>query len=130
MQAFQQEVTGHARVSLHCNVPDLVPLFEQCAIFVNPMRFGAGVKLKTVEAALRGLPLLSTTTGAKGSGLLDGIHCRIENEPQAFAETVRHLLSNTETARRLRDNAGAFICQAYNQVESLRMAFNELDISI
>ena len=129
LREFRREMASHPRVSLHCDVPDLGQLFAECGVFVSPMRFGAGVKLKTVEAALRGLPLVSTSVGAEGSGLVDGVHCRIEDEPAEFAAAVRELLHDAGRAEMLRTNASTFICQFYDQAKCLKLALEKLDES-
>jgi len=33
---------------------------------INPIRFGAGLKIKNVEALAHGLPLVTTTHGSRG----------------------------------------------------------------
>ena len=123
---FLGELDAHTRVRYECDVHDLDALFQQSAVFVSPMRSGAGVKLKTVEAALRGLPLVSTSVGAEGSGLLDQVHCRIEDDATRFAEAVRELLGGSALALRLRDQASAHIVRYYDQLESLRETLDEL----
>lgn len=123
---FEREVLAHERVRLRCDVGDLQPLFAECGAFVSPMRYGAGVKLKTVEAALRGLPLVSTTVGAEGSGLVDGVHCCIADEPGKFAEALRGLFDSPGHAERMRVAATEYICGAYDQAKALRGALEEL----
>lgn len=47
-------------------------LYDQLRVAIVPLRFGAGVKGKVVEALSRGLPLVTTSTGAQGIvGLAD-----------------------------------------------------------
>jgi ribosome biogenesis protein Tsr3 len=38
---------------------------------INPVRFGAGLKIKTVEALANGLPLVTSEEGARGLASLD-----------------------------------------------------------
>ncbi len=126
LSEFCRELESHERVRVQCNVPDLEPLFAASAVFVSPMRSGAGVKLKTVEAALRGLPLVTTSVGAEGTGLLDEVHCCVADDPQLFADAVRTLLRDPAGAAQLRDRARAFIQQAYDHAEGLRQALHAL----
>lgn len=44
----------------------LVELYETCRVAVVPLRFGAGVKGKTVEAMRHGVPVVSTSIGIEG----------------------------------------------------------------
>lgn len=54
------EVTGHV------SDQTLNELYQRTRVAVVPLRFGAGVKGKVVEALSRGLPLVSTSIGAQG----------------------------------------------------------------
>lgn len=47
-------------------VDDLEPLYEEAAVAVVPLRFGAGVKFKVVEALVRGVPVVTTSVGNEG----------------------------------------------------------------
>jgi GT2 family glycosyltransferase/glycosyltransferase involved in cell wall biosynthesis len=48
-------------------------LYDQHRVAVVPLRFGAGVKGKVVEALSRGLPLVTTSIGAQGIHGLDQV---------------------------------------------------------
>jgi glycosyltransferase involved in cell wall biosynthesis len=77
------------------NVTDaeLARCYRQARVAVVPLRFGAGVKLKVVEALARGLPLVTTPTGAQGcEGLEDVIP--VVSDPVAFAAAVAALLGD------------------------------------
>ena len=58
-----------------------------------PLRYGAGVKLKVVEALREGLPLVTTSIGAQGMPGLDAV-AAIHDEPPAFADAVCRLLTD------------------------------------
>jgi glycosyltransferase involved in cell wall biosynthesis len=55
-------------VQLHDGVTDveLTTLYRQAAVAVAPLRFGAGVKGKVLEAMEQGVPLVSTSIGLEG----------------------------------------------------------------
>ncbi|MFN3948902.1 glycosyltransferase [Microbacterium sp.] len=52
------EVTGE--------MASLDPAYDEATAVVVPLRMGAGLKFKTVEALTRGIPVVSTTVGAEG----------------------------------------------------------------
>lgn len=52
------EVTGF--------VDDPVPYFERAALAISPLRYGAGVKLKVLEAIAANLPIVGTSIAAEG----------------------------------------------------------------
>jgi GT2 family glycosyltransferase/glycosyltransferase involved in cell wall biosynthesis len=69
-------------------VPDVEPLFRKCRLMVVPLRYGAGIKGKLGEALSYGLPVVTTSTGAEGFGITDGVEALLADEPQQFASAV------------------------------------------
>ncbi len=53
-------------VNLHGFTHDLNVVYENCDVMINPVRCGAGLKIKNVEALGNGLPLLTTSHGSLG----------------------------------------------------------------
>ena len=82
-------------ISVRANVSEaeLRELYRTARVAAVPLRYGAGVKLKVVEALREGLPLVTTSIGAQG---LPGLHevAAICDEPGAFADAVCELLSD------------------------------------
>ncbi|MBS0642207.1 MAG: glycosyltransferase, partial [Proteobacteria bacterium] len=88
-------------ITVRANVPDtlLRACYAQARLAVVPLRCGAGVKLKVVEALHEGLPLVTTPTGAQGlPGLWQVVP--IETDPAAFAAAVVTLLTDDQAWRR------------------------------
>jgi glycosyltransferase involved in cell wall biosynthesis len=54
------------RVEFRGFVPELEKIYEEVDIVINPVRFGAGLKIKNIEAMANGLPVVTTTHGAAG----------------------------------------------------------------
>lgn len=62
--------------------------YEEAAIVIAPLRFGAGVKGKVVEAMANGVPIVTTTVGAQG--LEDaGNYLFIGDTPEEFATAIQ-----------------------------------------
>nr|WP_294517718.1 methyltransferase domain-containing protein [uncultured Rhodopila sp.] len=78
-------------VTGHVSEEQLDRHYASARVAVCPLRFGAGVKLKVVEAMHRGIPLVTTPIGAQG---LDGIEavCDVAAGADAFATAVIRLL--------------------------------------
>jgi GT2 family glycosyltransferase/SAM-dependent methyltransferase len=70
---------------------DLSSLLDETRVFVAPLRYGAGVKGKVVNAMALGLPTVLTPIAAEGLGIEDGIHAVIANGPAALAQAVTRL---------------------------------------
>jgi glycosyltransferase involved in cell wall biosynthesis len=82
-------------VSVRADVSDteLRAAYTSARVAVVPLRVGAGVKRKVVEALSEGLPLVTTPVGAQGlPGLLRV--ASIEADPTAFALAVVRLLTD------------------------------------
>jgi GT2 family glycosyltransferase len=80
-------------VSIQANLPDcdLEAAYARARVAVVPLRCGAGVKLKTVEALRNGLPLVTTPVGAQGLPDLETI-ARVTDDATEFAAAVALLL--------------------------------------
>ena len=72
---------------------DLVAHYRTARIAVVPLRFGAGVKLKVVEAMQLGVPLVTTPVGSQG---LDGLEeiAPVIDQPEDLAEAISLLLED------------------------------------
>lgn len=72
---------------------DLSARYDDARVAVVPLRIGAGVKLKVVEALAAGLPLVTTSVGAQGLPGLDAV-ASVESDAAAFAGAVVALLTD------------------------------------
>jgi glycosyltransferase involved in cell wall biosynthesis len=71
--------------------PDLRTEYESARVAVVPMRFGAGVKVKCIEALQYGVPVVSTSVGAEGLGLHDSRAVIVMDDPREFAASLLRL---------------------------------------
>ncbi|TNU60721.1 glycosyltransferase family 4 protein, partial [Bacillus velezensis] len=84
---LQEAVARSDRAELTGFVPSLEPWYAQASVFVAPLLSGAGVKFKTVDAMLRGVPVVATPVGAEGIGD-QGLFLAVTEDPDAFARAV------------------------------------------
>jgi len=117
--AWLSSLKSQPRVSVHENVPSLDPFYEQASVFVNPMRHGTSIKMKTIEALRNGLPIVSSSCGAMGDRFESGRQLIIADEGDAFAKAVRQLLSDRDLSDRIVNNGFRFIEENYNHAEKL-----------
>lgn len=71
----------------------LATRYAALRVAVVPLRFGAGVKLKVVEALQQGLPVVTTPVGAQGLPGLSEI-LPVSEEPEAIAAALLRLLTD------------------------------------
>jgi len=72
-------------------VQDVTGFFSDCRVFVAPIRYGAGIKGKINQSMSYGLPVVTTTIGAEGMGLIHGENALIADDPGDFADEVIRL---------------------------------------
>lgn len=78
-------------------VEDLRELYGSARAVIAPIRFGAGVKLKTVEALEYGVPTVATTVGAEGIDLGDHRGALVvADDPQGYADALVAVLSDSQ----------------------------------
>lgn len=70
------------------HVPDVARALSGHRVFVSPIRFGTGIKTKNLSAMGSGLPMVTTTIGAEGMNLVDGLHACIADGPEEFARAA------------------------------------------
>ena len=92
---------------------DLAAMLARARVAVAPMRYGAGLKLKTVEAMAHGVPVVSTALGAEGLGGTERLHLLVADEPHEIAAAIAALLADDELWRRLSDRGRAHVRDRY-----------------
>ncbi len=95
------ELAGNG-VTVFANVSDaeLAAAYDRARVAVVPLRCGAGVKRKVVEALQLGVPLVTTPVGAQGLPGLSSV-AAVEGDAAAFAAAVVVLLrDNAEWEKR------------------------------
>ena len=101
IDALIRAAASAPRIELQLDLPDLNPLYVRAAVFVNPIQRGAGVKVKTLDAAIQGLPVVTTPAGAEGTGFEDGVHVLVAKSKIAFIAGLKHCLKDKTFARSL-----------------------------
>ena len=103
---------------------ELQNLYKKTRLAVIPMRFGAGVKGKTVEAMSHGIPIVSTKIGLEGMpGILDFI--QPFDDATSFAAEVIELYQDAQRLIKMSATETDFINKnftwkaAFNQVKRL-----------
>ena len=81
------------------------PELARADIAVVPLRMGSGTRLKILESFAHRIPVVSTTIGADGLDVQDGVHLLLADRPDEFARACRRLIEDRALARRLVDAA-------------------------
>jgi len=83
------------KVHVAANVSDeqLSEYYKTSRVVAVPLRYGAGVKNKVMEALSHGVPVVSTSIGVEGMGDMSEI-LDISDGSQDFADSINKLVSN------------------------------------
>ncbi len=98
------------RISVTGYVPDevLATFYGSARVAVAPLRFGAGVKGKVVEAMRYGVPIVTTAVGLQGLGGLADIVPTVDGAAEFAHEVVRFLKDDSywhDVSARVQDYA-------------------------
>jgi len=94
-------------------VEDPYKYLEASKIFVAPIRFGAGIQNKILEAMALRKPVVTTSCGAEGINGKDGEHFLVADNPEDMAEKILDLLENEKKRRAIGERAKALIEKEY-----------------
>jgi glycosyltransferase involved in cell wall biosynthesis len=91
-------LSGNIDTSIHIIgfASDLSAVYDSAQIFICPLWFGSGTKLKVLDAMYKGLPVVTTSIGVENIDLIDGEHCYIADDPDEFAGKTTALLDDSE----------------------------------
>ena len=102
-----------AAITVTGRVPDMHPYLDQAAVYVCPLRLGAGIKNKVLEAMAMALPVVATPLSCDGIDAADGREVLLAEGPAALAEGVVRVLTDPDLSRRLAHNASALVRSGY-----------------
>ena len=101
------------RVEVAGWVDDLTAVFDTARAAVAPLRYGAGLKMKNVEAMAHGVPTVTTTLGTEGITAGDVPCLLVADEPHDIAEHIVALHRDDDLWQRTSDAALAFVRARY-----------------
>jgi len=100
-QSRALEAEAQPGLHLHDFVEDLSQVYPLLDIVINPVRFGAGLKIKNMEALGYGIPLLTTSHGASGLEAHVATALLVADQAPAFAGQLQQLLGSYPLRRSL-----------------------------
>jgi glycosyltransferase involved in cell wall biosynthesis len=93
-EKFRKRYVGFKGVTFTGQVADMRFEIAKAAVCVVPLRIGSGTRLKILEAAGMGKPVVSTRIGTEGLDFSDGQEILIADSPEEFAQAVARLLTD------------------------------------
>jgi len=109
-------VEAHHRppsVTVVGGVPDMEPELERADIAIVPLRIGSGTRLKILESFAHRVPVVSTSLGADGLDVQDGVHLLLADDADTFAVACQRLLLDVDLRKRMADAAEELYLRRY-----------------
>ncbi|MCZ4064446.1 glycosyltransferase [Oxalobacter aliiformigenes] len=106
---------------------ELSSLYSKVRVSIAPLRYGAGIKGKVIDAVFHGLPVVTTSIGAEGIPPCDFIS--VSDNSVGFAELLIELYSSAEKWEYSRLSQKAFIAENYSMEKVVDVFLEEMDTS-
>lgn len=104
-------------------VPSLADPYLSTRVVICPLLEGAGTKVKLSEAIYYRVPIVTTSVGASGLLLTDGVDCLIRDSQEELTSGIVRLLRDPAEASRMSRALG----ELYEREYSKRGIFERLD---
>ena len=95
-------------------VPSMEEELARASVAVVPVRYGSGTRVKVLESFAHRVPVVSTTLGAEGLDVEDGVHLLLADDPEEFAAATVRLLGDLRLRVRLSEAAEALYLDRYD----------------
>lgn len=106
-------------VEIAGEVADLAEAYAGATLFVAPLRAGAGTRLKLMEAAAHGVPMVTTTLGARGLAFVPERDLLVADAPEAFAAAVTRALGDRAASERRAASALTVVRQHHDRTRTI-----------
>ena len=106
---------------------ELSTLYDSIKLSVVPLRYGAGVKGKVLEAMDKGVPVVTTEVGAEG--IPDKYTCLgIADDPIEMAKLIVKTYNDTEQSTRLVNESYKVIQECFSERAVLKVIENDFKV--
>jgi glycosyltransferase involved in cell wall biosynthesis len=124
-----QALSKHGvEVAGYVSYDELARRYATARVAVIPLRFGAGVKLKVIEAMRFGVPLITTPVGAQGLPGLENV-ASVHKDAPVIASAVLKLLEDDKEWERQSVAQSAYVRRRFSEGamrQSVTEAFSTL----
>jgi len=98
--------------------------YKESRIAVVPLRYGAGIKGKVVEALYNQIPIVTTSVGAEGLENAEE-YMSIEDDADTFADEINRLYDNLEDLEKM-SQQGKKYCQKYFSYNAAKQSLSSI----
>lgn len=108
------------------NEERLQSLYQKCRIAIAPLRFGAGVKGKIVEAAYNQIPIITTSIGAEGMNNSTDAFI-IEDDAKKMSEIICKIYNDYNKLKQMSDSAKIFIEKYFSKQKAKEIIMKDIN---
>jgi polysaccharide biosynthesis protein PslH len=102
---FVSEAEGISKLGVVTNITDA---YRDATLVINPVTYGTGLNIKSIEALSHGMPLVATPAGARGLEPNTEAAWITAADAREFVDQTLQVLSDRELAERLARGAAKF----------------------
>ncbi len=99
-------------------VPDIAEIYAKARVVICPIQSGGGTRVKLVEAAAFGKPIVSTTIGAEGLAFRHGFEALLADTAPDFVESCIQVLGDDQLAEALSEASHAHAVARFSQTSA------------
>ena len=126
-----EEVTALAGEDFHVEgfVTDeqLTEFYHSCRIAIVPLRYGAGIKGKVVEAMRCGVPVVTTSVGAEGIAGAENV-LRIADSPSEFAQAAAELYRDNKALVKMSKTEQLYVRDHFSPENAVAIIGSDFDM--
>jgi glycosyltransferase involved in cell wall biosynthesis len=115
------------------HVDDIGRCYRNANLVIAPLWAGGGTRIKIIEAAKRGVPIVTTRLAAEGTSFQNGVDMLVADSAEGFLRACLLLIRNRSLAQRLawraRAKANRDYSQNYWQLQVAHLV-NESDLTL
>ena len=111
---LQETYRQNGKIHFAGMVPDLRSEVKKANVFLAPMAYGTGVKIKIVEAMAMGMPVVTNRIGAEGIPGEHGVHWLVGSSEQEIAGYVDELLDDPRRCAEMGRNAQQLVEETFS----------------
>ena len=126
-QQVKDLASDHIKILGFVSDSDLENLYRTSRMAIVPLRVGAGVKGKVVEAAYYQIPLVTTTIGAEGLDAQMG-NMIVDDDSEKLVEGICDLYEDFDKLRKMSDAGEAFIEKYFTVEEAKRVILEDISL--
>jgi glycosyltransferase involved in cell wall biosynthesis len=112
--ARMRRLALNSDVTITGEVPDVIAPMRDAGLLAVPLQSGGGVRVKILEAAAAGVPVVSTHFGIEGLGLDSGEAVLIADEWDGFAKAIVRVAADADLRSEMTTRALALLMEAHS----------------